>query len=928
MLAILLVFSLFVFWLFVGYAIINLLNPKNNSFQNTLLAPVIGMSVTLLLVFWGNRLGIPVKFLGIPITITLFCSSILIYYIQKIEFPWKKYFPFVGIFLFSTFLTGSPFLEFGFNWISYANPDMTSYYTISAKYFSNHSYFDLFSSNFLTENANNLYLGVASFVRQGHRVGSDLLLAWISSVTGLPVYAVFMPLILVFHLVLISTTGALIYTCTGWLEATFWTCLMMSVSALVSLGTFYQLFAQMSGLGFLIGSIILLFDRVKSGDRNSLLKYGILAGLPIASLLITYSEVSIFLGTGFFAFMLITWIKKRKYFKLQIVQTLAIASITLLFLNTYLADLIRFIIFILNYIQGDGFADKIFPYFLIPSGLANLWGIQHLAKLPSEPWLSFGIFLGAILLVTMIFAIAFKLPKTQPIILFTGIMLSLGFYLFIAKKGFTLFKLGMFIQPFLLGSFVLFCLTLIPSRVMRLLPLMVLGILNLSTQLSYLEDSRGFSTVLVEIYQGSSSGVYSEAKVFMDAHKNDPILIHTNSRALLGVLGFYKQDKTIHFLNINRVFEEEFNKENSQNKYLFDLHETFKKKKYNLFFKENLNLENQLFQEKNTILVTTNHKETLNFQYFTNDLSLDFDDDFVPLPLKNVKNYLLFLSSQLGPRFYPSQPDYFFRNSTSEMLRDRKMVPLGQHFLFQVIHPSPNARLMLDMTTSLQGDGKNQLPPAAAIGTKRELLPLTGRGSARVISPPLTPQTIAGGQYISLDMGREGEFFTQSQRQGLMNLYGREVRRDPRKLVGFGRNISLISPEEYANLQPPSSLSSFPDDLANSALEYSGMYEDSWLSESVYFTLTPKAEQSQLKIQGMLPQIDDPNFTTELTVLVNEKPIATRVVSLGEFELEIPLSLKLEKQKIQLQFSQYQKLPDPDNRPVTILLKFVGFTRP
>ena len=40
--------------------------------------------------------------------------------------------------------------------------------------------------------------------------------------------------------------------------------------------------------------------------------------------------------------------------------------------------------------SGDTYG-YIFPYFLMPSGLADLWGLQTIAGLPPEPWLSLTI---------------------------------------------------------------------------------------------------------------------------------------------------------------------------------------------------------------------------------------------------------------------------------------------------------------------------------------------------------------------------------------------------------------------------------------------------------------------------------------------------------------------------------------------------------
>ena len=85
------------------------------------------------------------------------------------------------------------------------------------------------------------------------------------------------------------------------------------------------------------------------------------------------------------------------------------------------------------------------------------------------------------------------------------------------------------------------------------------------------------------------------------------------------------------------------------------------------------------------------------------------------------------------------------------------MAGAGRHLLFQVLNPSPRVRLALEITDSLNGDGENSLPPAVAVGDRRERFPTTGRGSARVFSPPLRPQEIGGRLFLAIDGGRPAQ---------------------------------------------------------------------------------------------------------------------------------------------------------------------------
>ena len=85
-------------------------------------------------------------------------------------------------------------------------------------------------------------------------------------------------------------------------------------------------------------------------------------------------------------------------------------------------------------------------------------------------------------------------------------------------------------------------------------------------------------------------------------------------------------------------------------------------------------------------------------------------------------------------------------------------------------------------------------------------------------------------------MGRDGRYPIVS-RPGLTGLFRTSALLDPRLLTSYVRDISLVSPAQYARLRPPTAIRNIPADLANPALEYSGIYEDGWLSQTSYARL-------------------------------------------------------------------------------------------
>jgi hypothetical protein len=177
-------------------------------------------------------------------------------------------------------------------------------------------------------------------------------------------------------------------------------------------------------------------------------------------------------------------------------------------------------------------------------------------------------------------------------------------------------------------------------------------------------------------------------------------------------------------------------------------------------------------------------------------------------------------------------------------------------------------RVVLDMTASMRADGVNQFPPASAIGSTRQQFDAVGRGAARLFSAPIQHQQLQSGQYVAIDMGEDGRRFPEV-RPGLMALYGTDVPMDRRELVGFARDISVISEDDYARLQAPSAITTFPDGLNDRNLEYSGLYEDGWTGEDAYAVLQQPPDSGVLLISGMLPLVT-PNYRgSSLSVLVD-----------------------------------------------------------
>jgi hypothetical protein len=287
-----------------------------------------------------------------------------------------------------------------------------------------------------------------------------------------------------------------------------------------------------------------------------------------------------------------------------------------------------------------------------------------------------------------------------------------------------------------------------------------------------------------------------------------------------------------------------------------------------------------------------------------------------------VKDHLVFIHSELSPHYYSSarfKAAFFQREPEPITHGDVYFHGSGRYNLFNIIHPSPNLRLIVDFSRTSLGKGRSKLPSKAiVVGEKDYPLPFVGHGSARVVSPPLTPEYFEQNAYITLDFG-EVPRPIEKDKTGLMRLWGVKFNLDDRRLVGFMRDASVITEEQYLALPRPTKINQFPEDLSRyPGLEYSGLFEDGWVAEDAFFKLGPSRAGQILTFKGVVPNTE--KFRTkgvDVTVSINEKP--TEIVNLkaGEFTLTRLIKEATQITSISLHFSDAQVYGTDDPRPVS-----------
>jgi hypothetical protein len=195
--------------------------------------------------------------------------------------------------------------------------------------------------------------------------------------------------------------------------------------------------------------------------------------------------------------------------------------------------------------------------------------------------------------------------------------------------------------------------------------------------------------------------------------------------------------------------------------------------------------------EPTMILTTTSRQTVLNRSH-----AQDQRSDAVLMPRDRISNHLVLLNARLGA----SRRQRIDRTRLFTACKMTSLIGpniLSGRALFALLHhqSTKSFRFVLDLTASLNADGVNALPPAAAVGSRRVRFDSVGRGSARLFSPPSRRRCCAGTRMPRSTWGGRVRF--PNRKTGLMRLYGLDYGGDPRRFVGFARNISAISEDEY-----------------------------------------------------------------------------------------------------------------------------------
>lgn len=923
MAAFLLAISLFVFLALVGKSVIEALSVRLGILRGWLLAPSVGLATVVLLTLNINQTGLSVRRFASALAAALAIFIAMVLWWKRPLVPWRRLAPFFGAALLSLLYSCWPMLLYGFRWYGYMNGDM-AYYCLGAARMMNHGFYEIPTIQELMGTDYTQFMWFHSAVGM-FRSGADVLLAWVASVTHLQPLQVSMPAMGATQMVELSSAAALVLNAGRYRRIALLTAFLVAVSPFYILGLMAQLLPQVGGLALLFCLCALCMKpRPPQVSWKALLQEGILIACVGAAACIYYPEVLPFGVLAIAAYH--GWILVRRKQKISSLAGFGLLTVILLGLiaRQSILTAVGTVLFAVSAgITSVGVATTEFDRVLDPSIFASLPGLEAYYGHHGDPWISIAITIGIIFLLLSVWIGVQYAWKGQPAAFLLLIMLGLGARLFTTRAAFGIFKLAMYIQPVYL-----FAVAVAAMRHLRrgwVLVLIAYLLATMNTANLYIKASieplhpstmpgiegdvvgsltiaPGQELVLSStnlvggvVYAAVSPGTKVKWADFNYFHNGDlmdfmaPTLLALPSR--LGLTRDYLTQAT--------VLSKKLEHQDPGTEII-------------------LGHEIQARTVDNTPIPYLGHPAQDPWFSSNNADNKRTDNYFSFDPIARLQNYLVLLTSTIGGPIggpskvsrWPPEPDIYSSHT---------FYGIGRRLLFEVIHPAPSVRLSISLTRTLTGEGRTALPEATKMrAAVDQSLGFVGNGAAHVVTSPLELYERDGHFYFALDFGTDGSRFP-NRKTGLLRLFRTDVPIDDRQMVGLVRDMALVTEPEYRNMKRPTSITSWPTGLlSNPNLEFSGIYEDGWVSSRAFVVLGQAKAGDRLQISGRVPPLGRlATSGNQMRILVNGAPVDQRRLKPGNFKIDDTLAGEAKENRIDFLFERMDQLPSPDDRPVS-----------
>jgi hypothetical protein len=936
--------TLFAIWGIVGYALTSSLLSRRQAISNLLLAPAVGMGTLELAAHIGLRFDSAVGPVARPIVLGALLLAAGIFLVRRPPFPVRRVIPFGLILMVAALLIGWPLLKWGGDWISHANEDMANY-CLAATGYRDHGFRMLKPEPYFAGEDQTYEMWSLYADRIGIRHGSEMSLAMTAEIASLPVLFVFMPVILAMHLTLISSVGFMLHRLGKGRSAAILACAFMAISPLSSFGVLQQLIAQVGGLALLIAAIALFCRPARKLPTSGWMKRGILGGIVAAALILHYSESIPFVLVAFGLNIAIGFARGRRDFK-QLAVALLSASMVPFLIGSFLVANISFLRFqTQNTVNRPALDREFFPHFLSSEGFARLWGFATLYEevevRSQSPWPVHRLVLAGALCLLLALGAAIALAwRKQPVGTTLLVMAGVAAFFIKTNSAFGLFKLAMFAQPFIVGSIVLGWTRMNPGRWKwaALFVLVALVPLQLATQRKYVSYSvAGLHGSMVP--GATREHLLSQYWNGFRTPSGKRFVVPVNDELSWTLLGSFGRGLTLcfpskepkllaHPLEVNLQMYPEWR--DLLNVHLLSpyadrqwfypptqkssisLHDPAKPEALSQFEWSTPSWVDRP-QHGDYLLEPPERHSLFNRHHRSSEAR-----GCRTVGLSEVSNYLIWRPSSLAKAYNPVQGTFsgLCLFEIDPIFPQETMAASGQYLTFQVLNPSSRVRVLLSGSTSFLA-GEQVLPSAAAVGDRRVAFPLTGQGAARVVSEPISLQTAGTSKYLLLDLARPIPPPSNDPSWVL----------DHRQISMHLRDVSLLSEEEYAAMEPPGSVKAFPAGLAQKNLEFSGCAEDGRVGKHSWFRLSQPRSPAALFVRGRLHKKDfNSNDGNQLVVKWKGVEVGRKTIESTEFEFRVEMSQESGSGKLELEFSEAYLVP-PINHHVSAQLSFVGFEK-
>lgn len=146
---------------------------------------------------------------------------------------------------------------------------------------------------------------------------------------------------------------------------------------------------QVGGLVLLVAAITLMYRPFAGKNVPRLVGGCVSAVLVFAAIFVWYPEVLPFFGLGWLFYVALLARRSKKEVIKVVLPAVVVGALVLIALNKYVIAALAFMFAqATGGMQSAELSTVLFPYFLVPSGIAALWGLIPIAADIHEPYLS------------------------------------------------------------------------------------------------------------------------------------------------------------------------------------------------------------------------------------------------------------------------------------------------------------------------------------------------------------------------------------------------------------------------------------------------------------------------------------------------------------------------------------------------------------